>query len=139
MSPIKRCLGALAVAMYVLPLSTSLLTNAVHDAYHLGEFLEHGSVEVADLAQPETGDFAHAHGGAEHSHGATTDALLGAADRRDEPDEEHHAPALELVGHLPAHNVLFESAGAEDTSRSGYPASAVQASRTPPPLPPPRV
>ncbi len=139
MSPIKRCLGVVAAAMYVLPLSTSLLTNAVHDAYHLREFLEYGSVEVADLAEPEPGDFAHAHGGAEHSHGATTDALLGAADRRDEPDEEHHAPALELVGHLPAHTVLFELAAPEDGTWAGDSASFRQLAATPPPHPPPRV
>ena len=137
-SAIKRCLGMFAAAAYLLPLSASVLTNVVHDAYHLREYLEHGTTEVAEFHEPQPGDFVHAHGGAEHSHGAATDALLGAADRTDEPADEHHAPALELVGHLPATGMLVALLGPEGGVEVAESTSPLQTSRTPPPLPPPR-
>lgn len=137
-SVIERYLVALAATAYLLPLSASLVTNVAHDAYHLREYLEHGVTELAAAEDAEAGDFVHAHGGAEHSHDAATDALLEASQRTDDPADEHHAATLELVGHLPGHEVVVGmvafSAGAPTMTSS----LALPTSPSPPPLPPPR-
>lgn len=135
----RAAAACVAVAAYALPLSVSVITHLAHDAYHLRERL--GVVVLADQ-DIHVGDdldgFVHAHGGAAHSHDATTDALLGTAERTDEQSGEHHAPATELSGHIPAQAAEVSLVLRPLPALQAHPAATVSRVPLPPPVPPPR-
>lgn len=119
-------------------MAVSVTTFAMHDVYHLRELLGYVA-ETEPSAPAAPGAFVHAHGGgAEHHHDAATDAMLAAAQRTDEPADEHHAPTLELASHLPVQVTTLALVLPREVRPAHVLADAAVLTPSPPPLPPPR-